>query len=80
MVRRFSNLAARVILATQDRLSELEEKLEALDNAYSAPEATVNNGTCRDETPDRKGLIAEIHVAIMDYCWSKAVQQGDLEI
>lgn len=80
MVRRFSDLAARVILTTQDRLSELAEKLKALDEAYSTPKATINNGTCRDEMPDRKSLIAEIHVAIMDYCSCRAVQQRIFEV
>jgi hypothetical protein len=55
-------------LSLQDNLSELEERLEALDILYSRKGAEdVNNGTFRDELPDRASLIADIHRKLAEY-------------
>jgi hypothetical protein len=68
LVRRFDVLNARVALNLQDQLSELEERLEAMDILYSRKEARdVNNGTFRDELPDRAALLAEIQSKLVQY-------------
>jgi hypothetical protein len=49
-VRRFATLNARVILALQDEISVLEEKLHELDRIYSSKESgVINNGSFRDD-------------------------------
>jgi len=61
-------LSARVILTLQDRLCQLEERLEELDQKYSRIEAKdVNNGSIRDELPDRALLIEEIYEKLAKY-------------
>jgi len=66
LVRRFDVLNARVALNLQDQLSELEERLEALDILYSRKEAQdVNNGTFRDELPDCATLLAKIQSKLL---------------
>lgn len=69
LLRRFGTLSARVLLALQDRLSELEEELQTLDATYSlksAPDA--HNGSFRQEThPERRELILSIHRSLREY-------------
>lgn len=61
ILRRFGTLSTRVALLLQDEISELEERLEACDLAYSSRDAKdVNNGTFRDDFPDRKELLQTI--------------------
>ncbi|KAH8800245.1 hypothetical protein F5884DRAFT_891092 [Xylogone sp. PMI_703] len=63
VVRRFNKLFGRGILYMQDQLSELETKLEELDKRYrdTGPgEREYDNGTARNDLPDRKALVDEI--------------------
>ncbi|ENH75749.1 hypothetical protein FOC1_g10003911 [Fusarium oxysporum f. sp. cubense race 1] len=64
-VRRFHGLHTRVILTLQDLLAEKEEQLDVMDieytthGEYSTPR-DINNGTVRDDMPQRASLIADI--------------------
>lgn len=71
VLRRFDKLFTRGILSHQDRLSELEEKLETLDSNYREVQPDgreINNGTIRDDVPDRKALVGEIRRELKEYC------------
>lgn len=68
ILRRFGVLSARVALSLQDEIVELEERLEQCDAAYSGRDAEdVNNGTFRDDLPDRKQLLRVIGKKITRY-------------
>lgn len=62
VLRRFSNLTARVLLALQDELSQQENQLHTLEDRICdslAPE--VHNGSFRyDTSEERSELIREI--------------------
>lgn len=61
LFRRFGVLNVRVALDMQDQLAKLEEKLQALDKQYSSVYGVdVNNGSLRDDEPDRALIVAEI--------------------
>ncbi|KZN90081.1 hypothetical protein EN45_001920 [Penicillium chrysogenum] len=63
--RRFTNLRSRVLLAKQDRLSVLEDKLEALGKAEDRP---IFLGSCRiDQNQERKQVLLEIDLALSSY-------------
>ncbi|KAI9162852.1 hypothetical protein HJFPF1_04447 [Paramyrothecium foliicola] len=104
-VRRFGRLHTRALLTLQDHLTELEEKLDALDEQYSrkstkilgsnppvvitAPLMTkeqleaatgssgpqpdisrardINNGTVRDDMPERVKILSEIVSKLAEY-------------
>jgi hypothetical protein len=66
--RRFGNLNTRIALVLQDKVSVLEESLVALDARYSQKAMSdLNNGTIRDELPDRQSVIDDIVVALHKY-------------
>jgi hypothetical protein len=68
VIRRFDVLNARVLLWLQDQLCVLEENLERLDKQYSRREAEdVNNGTMRDEVPDRADMVEKIYKKLKEY-------------
>ncbi|KAF2470794.1 uncharacterized protein BDR25DRAFT_369291 [Lindgomyces ingoldianus] len=69
VLRRFSQLTARVLLALQDELSELEEQLQLLENHLSDPASPdVHNGSLREETSEtRLELIREIDKKLRAY-------------
>ena len=64
IVRRFGALNVRVILALQDEIVELEDKLNALDRYYSRKDDFSNdthNGSFRyDPFEDRRNLVENI--------------------
>jgi hypothetical protein len=63
IVRRFSTLNTRVLLAMQDEISMLEEHLNFMDEEYSRKDYTedVDNGTFRDEAfADRRDMIQRV--------------------
>ncbi len=63
IVRRFGTLNTRVLLAMQDEIAELEDRLNFMDEEYSRRDYTedVDNGTFRDDAfGDRKRLVQEI--------------------
>lgn len=68
VLRRFGTLSTRVALSLQDEICELEERLEECDAVYSSRDAQdVNNGTFRDDLPDRKELLRTIAKKISYY-------------
>jgi hypothetical protein len=71
ILRRFNALNVRVMLEQQDKISVLEQKLNAIDNQNSRIDAPdVNNGTIRDDLTERKRLLDEISKEIYRYSWS----------
>ncbi|KAK8121796.1 phytase [Apiospora sp. TS-2023a] len=66
--RRFSVLNARVLLSLQDKVCELEKELLELDKAYSGKNTDdFNNGTFREDLPDRAELLEVIAIALPRY-------------
>lgn len=69
VVRRFDNLAARVILLLQWEISKLEKKLEDIDfdrrHGYGLD---LNNGSFECDDGDRQGCIRSIHGKLKEYC------------
>ncbi|KAF4827495.1 hypothetical protein CGCTS75_v008071 [Colletotrichum tropicale] len=67
-VRRFDQLHNRTLLALQDRLTDLEERLNSLDGRLSERQSPdVDNGTFRKDQPERKKLLDQIHDALIRY-------------
>lgn len=63
ILRRFSTLNTRVLLAMQDEIVELEDRLNFMDEEYSRRDYSepVDNGTFRDDPfNDRRKLVQEI--------------------
>jgi len=71
MVRRFGALNARVALALQDEITQLEDRLNWLDeyDVDHVPDKDYNNGTFRDDLNEkRKALMQqEIPKKLMEY-------------
>lgn len=69
VLRRFGVLSARVLLALQDRLSELEEELQTLDAMHSLKTAAdAHNGSFRQDThPERRELVLSIYRNLREY-------------
>lgn len=69
VLRRSGTLSARVLLALQDRLSELEAELQTLEATYSLKSApAAHNGSFRQDThPERRELISSIHRYLKEY-------------
>jgi hypothetical protein len=68
VLRRFDRLHSRGLLVLQDRLSKIEEDLDILDNSLSDRGAKdVDNGTIRNDTPERKQLLEEMLLALERY-------------
>lgn len=68
ILRRFSTLSARIILALQDRLNELEQELSDVDNRYRHGDEDVNNGSFRYETQeDRLAILKKIKEKLKEY-------------
>lgn len=63
--RRFGKLRARVLLLKQDRLSVLEQKLEALDREEPAP--LFLGGRRYDKNAERQTILSEIEDRLADY-------------
>ncbi|KAK1521062.1 hypothetical protein CABS01_05567 [Colletotrichum abscissum] len=68
LLRRFDSLNVRVALALQDEISELEDELEAIDNALSGKTAQdFDNGTLRQDVEERSDLIKTISKKLGKY-------------
>lgn len=69
VIRRFGTIHAQVILAMQDRISEEEELLEALDKTYSTSESEdVNNGSFREEPiQNRIEILSQLKPMLLEY-------------
>jgi hypothetical protein len=72
VLRRFSALSARVLLALQDELVELETQLSLLEGSTSKETAPdVHNGSFRQETQkSRLALIREVDIKLRAYSMS----------
>lgn len=93
-VRRFDRLHVRAILTAQDKLADLEAKLDQLDAHYASgfimafgknpPQVIntrscqssaavngdlrhINNGTIRDDMPERAELVNQITATLIKY-------------
>lgn len=69
ILRRFSQLTARVLLALQDELTELESQLSILETQLSSRSAPdMHNGSFREETSQtRLDIIQEIDKKLRAY-------------
>ncbi|MCJ1248357.1 hypothetical protein MMC30_005574 [Trapelia coarctata] len=69
VIRRFGALNARVILALQDEISQLEEQLSSLEDIYSSKDhEDVNNGSFRQESkPERATTVRELKIKLKEY-------------
>ena len=74
VLRKFGALSARVLLALQDELSRLEEKLEALELGVREKDAPdIHNGSFRQETQgDRRALVCEVQRLLREYSQSRS--------
>jgi hypothetical protein len=72
VIRRFSTLTARVILALQDQLSQIEEQLESLERQLKIPEAgLVHNGSFQEEMhSSRTELVLKANLKLREYSLS----------
>jgi hypothetical protein len=59
VVRRFDELHTRALLFKQDQVSELEERLKALDEKY-IKQGDIDNGTFRGDMDKRRKLYEEL--------------------
>jgi len=68
-VRKFKTLNARVILALQDEIVVLEEKLKTLDKTYSLTTmGPINNGSFRDDQQlTRVDTLEKIKLKLLEY-------------
>ncbi|KAF4432519.1 hypothetical protein CFRS1_v013660 [Colletotrichum fructicola] len=67
-IRRFDELHVRILFGLQDGLTQLEEKLRSMDDQLSDPQSPdVDNGSFREDQPDRKELLDQIHEALTKY-------------
>jgi hypothetical protein len=58
----------RIILALQDQIIVLEQKLESLDREYSRKEAEdVDNGCLRNDVEDRSALLDQLSQLLERY-------------
>jgi hypothetical protein len=61
-------VSARIALDLQDEVVVLEERLGDLDRELSRREMVdVNNGSFRDDIPERKEVLRELREKIMQY-------------
>ncbi|KAJ5661095.1 uncharacterized protein N7484_000467 [Penicillium longicatenatum] len=68
LLRRFGALNARIILALQDEVCQIEEELKNLDHKYMNCSDPVNNGSFRqDIKQDRKGVLARLRLKLKEY-------------
>lgn len=69
VVRRFDNLAARVILLLQWDISKLDSKLADLDfERKHGFGADLNNGSFECDDDDRQDCIRSVHGKLKEYC------------
>ncbi|KAK8085703.1 hypothetical protein PG997_006974 [Apiospora hydei] len=60
VLRRYDRLHCRVLITLQQRIAVLEERLDELDEKHSRQTPDVNNGTVRNDQPERQLLVEEI--------------------
>ncbi|KAK8103547.1 uncharacterized protein PG998_010580 [Apiospora kogelbergensis] len=66
--RRFSVLNTRTLLLLQDKVCELEEELLKSDQRYGSKDSEdLNNGTFREDLPDRAELLGKLASALSQY-------------
>nr|KAK5443051.1 hypothetical protein LTR18_005728 [Exophiala xenobiotica] len=77
LIRRFGDLNARVLLAMQDDIMQLEERLQAIDKRYEdaffdkatqKPLTPSRNDTLRcDPDPERKKILGKLKTMLKEY-------------
>jgi hypothetical protein len=69
VLRRFDNLAARVLLQKQWEISKIEAKLAKLDysRSHDAPD-DFHNGSFECDTQERRSCIQDIQKELREYC------------
>ena len=66
--RRFGALNTRVLLALQDEVSVLEQQLNEMDTVCGDKKGEdYNNGTFRDDMPDRADLLNHLREKLYQY-------------
>jgi hypothetical protein len=66
--RRFGALNTRILLVLQDEVSVLEQQLNDMDTFYSDKNGEdYNNGTFRDDMPDRADLLNHLREKLYQY-------------
>lgn len=75
VLRRFDVASTRVLLAMQDKISQLEEVLNTMDAQSCVPDAPdLNNGSFREEyNEDRNKIIGELKISLLEY--SKRIER-----
>jgi hypothetical protein len=70
ILRRFSRLSARILLALQDEIVQLENKLDEIDRLPAHPtSASMSNSTLKNDTDqDRRGYMKEAEEKLKRYC------------
>ena len=69
VIRRFGTSNARVILALQDEVSQLEEQLASFEKVYSSKDyEDINNGSFREEPkPERAAITWALKAKLKEY-------------
>ncbi|KAF8847730.1 hypothetical protein BDZ45DRAFT_665461 [Acephala macrosclerotiorum] len=65
ILRRFSNLRARLLLLSQDEVAQLEKKLDKIDREESSP--LFLGSSRRDKNEERKSVIDDLRGALKTY-------------
>jgi len=75
VLRQFDVASTRVLLAMQDKISQLEDVLNTMDAQSCAPDAPdLNNGSFREEyNEDRSKIIGELKISLLEY--SKRIEK-----
>jgi hypothetical protein len=70
ILRRFSRLSARVLLALQDEIAQLESKLDDIDKSLAYPNLPhMQNGTFRNDPNEERGrCIRQAEEKLKRYC------------
>ena len=69
VLRRFDTLHARVLLGLQDKLSQVDERLEAIETRHRQEDVSdVHNGSFRQEKlQERKNLLVKARGMLRTY-------------
>ncbi|KAL5317337.1 hypothetical protein ACEPPN_014432 [Leptodophora sp. 'Broadleaf-Isolate-01'] len=65
VLRRFSNLRTRLLLLSQDQVTQLEERLDRIDREESSP--LFLGSSRRDKNEERKSVLEDLRDALKTY-------------
>ncbi len=90
LIRRFGDLNARILLAMQDDIMQLEERLQTIDKRYEdaffdkatqKPLTPSRNDTLRcDPDPERRQILGKLRPMLKEYSMTSFVLQMYLEV